>query len=210
MAILSLVGRDVTSTSVRWLLVNLALSSIYLIYILVMFTKILVALDRSPEAETIFNYALSIARPQISEILLVHFIDWQVQNVSPWMGVGTLYDMDFSGDRYNWSREHLQQETEQANNWLEEYTKQAAERGIDCKFECRIGNCNLGIGDRAKAWGADLIVIGRRGHKNISEILLGSVSNYVIHHAPCSVFVVQGVRPEATEELATAKEVSRE
>ena len=172
-----------------------------------MFTKILVALDRSPEAEAVFNHALSIAQPEISEILLVHFIDWQMQNASPWIGAGTLYDVNLPGDRYSWSREHLQQEIEQANSWLEEYSQQAAERGIDCKFECPIGNCNLGIGDRAKVWGADLIVIGRRGHKNISEILLGSVSNYVIHHAPCSVFVVQGVKTQATEELATAREM---
>lgn len=173
-----------------------------------MFKKILVALDRSSEAEAVFDYALSIAQPQTSEILLVHFIDWQMQNASPWVGVGTLYDMDFSGDRYNWSREHLQQEIEQATSWLENYAQQAIARDLDCKFECPIGSCNLGIGDRAKEWGADLIVIGRRGHKNISEILLGSVSNYVIHHAPCSIFVVQGEKTQTAEELAAAKEVN--
>ncbi|NEP40617.1 MAG: universal stress protein, partial [Okeania sp. SIO2H7] len=35
------------------------------------------------------------------------------------------------------------------------------------------------------------IVMGRRGHSVFSELLLGSVSNYVIHRAHCSVHIVQ-------------------
>ncbi|MEO0350033.1 MAG: universal stress protein, partial [Cyanobacteria bacterium P01_A01_bin.15] len=42
-------------------------------------------------------------------------------------------------------------------------------------------------------WNADLIMMGRRGRSGFSELLLGSVSNYVMHHAPCSVLTVQGV-----------------
>jgi hypothetical protein len=34
--------------------------------------------------------------------------------------------------------------------------------------------------------------MGRRGRTGISELLLGSVSNYVTHHATCSVLIVQG------------------
>ncbi|MCZ8054719.1 MAG: universal stress protein, partial [Microcystis sp. LE19-12.2C] len=37
----------------------------------------------------------------------------------------------------------------------------------------------------------DLIVIGRRGRSGLGELFLGSVSNYVLHHAPCSVLIVQ-------------------
>ncbi len=156
-----------------------------------MFKKILVALDRSSEAPSVFDFALSIAQPEMSKILVVHFIDWQMQNVSPWVGIGTLSDVNLSGDRYSWSREHIQIEIEQQKSWLETFTKKAIALGIDCELDCRVGNCNLGISSLAKSWQADVIVIGRRGHKNISEIFLGSVSNYVIHHAPCSVLVVQ-------------------
>ena len=165
-----------------------------------MFAKILVALDNSSEASAVFDFALSIAQPKLSKMLLVHFVDWQIEYVSPWVGVGTLYDVNVSGDRYNRSREHLQQEIEQSNSWLESYAQKASARNLDCEFECRLGNCNLGIGDRAKEWSADLIVIGRRGHRNISEILLGSVSNYVIHHAPCSILVVQGTKTLKTDD----------
>lgn len=158
---------------------------------MIMFEKILVALDRSSEATSVFDFALSVAEPKLSKMLVVYFIDWQMQNVSPWLGVGTLSDINISGDRYTWSREHLEMEIEQQKSWLETYAQKAIALGIECELDCRVGNCNLGISNLAKSWQANLIIIGRRGHKNISEILLGSVSNYVIHHAPCSVLVVQ-------------------
>lgn len=168
-----------------------------------MFQKILVALDHSSEAAAVFNSALSLSQPEMSELLLVHFIDWQMQDVSPWIGLGTLYDVDISGERYDWSRQRLQQEVETIKDWLATFTKKAKQLSISCQYECKVGNCNLGIGDRAKEWGADLIVIGRRGHRNISEIFLGSVSNYVIHHAPCSVLVVQGSKTSETDDSET-------
>ncbi|MDJ0590425.1 MAG: universal stress protein [Pleurocapsa sp. MO_226.B13] len=174
-----------------------------------MFEKILVALDRSSEAPAVFDFALSIAQPEVTEMLLVHFVDWQMQNVSPWVGVATLYDVDISGERYDWSRQHLHQEVENRKQWLATLTETAKQQQINCEYECQVGNCNLGIGDRAKNWGADLIVIGRRGHRNISEIFLGSVSNYVIHHAPCSILVVQGNEiSEADDEMSDAVEVN--
>ena len=174
-----------------------------------MFKRILVALDRSPEATAILDFALSIAQAQNSEILLVHFIDWQMQDISPWIGIGTLYDVDLSGERYNWSRQHLEKEVDTANDWLKSMAENVNQSGVTCNYECHITKCNLGIGDRAKDWKADVVVIGRRGRKNISEMLLGSVSNYVIHHAPCSILVVQGSKTSETDldELAVVNEV---
>ena len=37
----------------------------------------------------------------------------------------------------------------------------------------------------------DVIVMGHRGISGLQEFFLGSVSNYVLHHAPCSVLIVQ-------------------
>lgn len=173
-----------------------------------MFDKILVALDRSSEASAVFDFALSVARPETSEILLLHFVDWQMQDVSPWVGIGTLYDINLSGERYDWSRQSLQHEVEISKDWLATLIAKAEKLGFTCNSECQVGNCNLGIGDRAKDWGADLIVMGRRGHRNISEMFLGSVSNYVIHHAPCSVLVVQGANIVQAEELPEVAETS--
>lgn len=42
-----------------------------------------------------------------------------------------------------------------------------------------------------KAWNADLIIMGSRGHSGLKELVLGSISKYVVHHALCSVMVVR-------------------
>ena len=47
------------------------------------------------------------------------------------------------------------------------------------------------IVDEAKSWGADLIILGSRGLGIWNRLLLGSVSNAVVHHAKCSVEVVR-------------------
>jgi nucleotide-binding universal stress UspA family protein len=52
------------------------------------------------------------------------------------------------------------------------------------------GNPAQTLLDLAK--GADLLVVGSRGHGGFAGALLGSVSQHVVHHAPCPVVVVRG------------------
>ena len=40
--------------------------------------------------------------------------------------------------------------------------------------------------------GADLLVVGNRGHGGLTEALLGSVSQHCVHHAHCPVVVIRG------------------
>jgi nucleotide-binding universal stress UspA family protein len=42
------------------------------------------------------------------------------------------------------------------------------------------------------AEGADLLVVGSRGHGGLTEVLLGSVGQYCGHHAPCPVVIMRG------------------
>lgn len=52
------------------------------------------------------------------------------------------------------------------------------------------GSPDQQIVEKAKEWRADLIVVGSHG-RGFWGRLLGSVSNGVVHHAPCSVLVVR-------------------
>lgn len=45
--------------------------------------------------------------------------------------------------------------------------------------------------DEARAWGADLVVVGNRGHTTLTSMVLGSTSAEVVDHAPCPVLVAR-------------------
>ena len=47
------------------------------------------------------------------------------------------------------------------------------------------------IVEQAEQWGADLIVVGCHGFGPVKRFLLGSVSQAVAVHAPCSVEIVR-------------------
>lgn len=54
-----------------------------------------------------------------------------------------------------------------------------------------VGHAEEIIIETAKDWGADLIVLGSHGYRAIERFLLGSVSQAVASHAPCSVEIVR-------------------
>lgn len=53
-----------------------------------------------------------------------------------------------------------------------------------------IGNPAEALLAEAKQGGYDVIVMGRRGLSPLKELILGSVSQAVLHRAPCPVFIV--------------------
>jgi universal stress protein A len=57
-----------------------------------------------------------------------------------------------------------------------------------------VGKPAAEIVNAAKEWPADVIVIGSHGRAGVTRVLLGSVAEAVMRHAPCPVLVV---RPEA-------------
>jgi len=56
----------------------------------------------------------------------------------------------------------------------------------------RRGNAAQVLLDAAN--GADLLVVGSRGHGGFAGALLGSVSQHCVHHAPCPVVIIRGQR----------------
>lgn len=57
--------------------------------------------------------------------------------------------------------------------------------------EVRLGAPARVIVDEAKDWNADLIVVGSHGRSFWGRLTLGSVSDAIVHHAPCSVLVAR-------------------
>ena len=45
--------------------------------------------------------------------------------------------------------------------------------------------------EHARQWGADLIVVGLHDRSRMERFLAGSVSEYMVKHAPCSVLVLK-------------------
>ncbi len=62
--------------------------------------------------------------------------------------------------------------------------------GVVISTEVIRGSAPQEIVEKAGKWGADLIVVGSHG-RGFWGRLLGSVSNGVVHHAPCTVLVVK-------------------
>ena len=84
---------------------------------------------------------------------------------------------------------------EQAKEAVKRAEKTIIEKFTNAKLEVETatlaGNPKEEIVEEAKKWKADLIVLGSHGYGFWERMLLGSVSNAVVHHAPCSVLVVR-------------------
>ncbi len=79
--------------------------------------------------------------------------------------------------------------------------------GADATVEhiVREGHVGETILEVARERGAELIVVGAKGHSTVDRILLGSTSDYVATHASCSVLVVRptGLRTDPDRPLHT-------
>ena len=151
------------------------------------YQKILVALDKSPRSEDVFNHACTLAKLQGAKLKLVHCLTLPRTN------------QDF-GDRYNanlgkfisFAQQQIDEAMEETRQWMNGYTHDAVEMGVEADWDWRLGDPGPQLCEVANDWEADLIIVGRRGHTGIKEVLLGSVSNYLLHRAKSSVMVVQG------------------
>lgn len=154
------------------------------------YNKILVTLDNSLQAGKVLQTAFDLAQESGGELKLLHCLNTSFPSQGM-PNIGTIGDIDMYGTLHKKYQQKLKEEIAKITSWLEYCCQKASIRSIPATFSYEFGNAGKQICSVAKAWDADLIILGRRGRRGITEILLGSVSNYVLHHAHCSVLVVQ-------------------
>ena len=154
-----------------------------------MFEKILIALGNSAESQVVLGSGLTLAEKLGAKVLLLHVISPLTStSFSPLVGGMFPIVNDVAIEQYakEWKEsQKLGIEPLQAD------AAQAKERGIDVEISQNLGDSGRMICEVAKSWSADAIVMGRNQKSMLSEIWLGSTSNYVLHHAPCSTLVIQ-------------------
>jgi nucleotide-binding universal stress UspA family protein len=171
-----------------------------------MFHKILVAVDEPNSGKNVFRYALDLAKAMSSSMLLMNVLnpgDKDYPDVAIYPAFYGYYPV--SDEVFKQWQERLLEYKQHRQEMLQALASEAEGLGVTTELSLDVGDPGRTICAVACTWGADLIIVGRRGRSGVNELLLGSVSNYVMHHAPCSVLTVQG---KAQTELESApKEV---
>jgi nucleotide-binding universal stress UspA family protein len=150
-----------------------------------MFRRILACSDGSDNALRALRVAAEIAKPFGSEVVVVSAFNPVYADMSS-MGVWAVAIDPATIDccaRQQWSA-------------VEATARSVFEpAGVPWRFAPMTGPPVEEILCTAEAEQSDLIVVGGRGMTEWQALLLGSVSEGVLHHARCSVLIARGDRP---------------
>ena len=144
-------------------------------------TTILLAIDGSDEAKRATEAAVELSRDTGSEVHVAYVLPAPAQLIGHHLYSDEMRESLIGG----------------AEREAERFLKEQAERiGSDgakvAETHLRSGDPDKEILRLAEALEVGLIVIGSRGLGAISRTLMGSVSDSVVRHAHCPVFVVRG------------------
>jgi len=142
--------------------------------------KILLAIDESAHSLAAVSWVANAQWPAGSAVRLLSSVrsDLYVTGELYAPGASELADL-------------VQQETARSEKILREQGGALAARGLAVDTRVTQGDPRLCIVDEAKAWGADLVVVGSHGRTGLSKLFLGSVATHVVAQAPCNVLVVK-------------------
>jgi nucleotide-binding universal stress UspA family protein len=131
---------------------------------------VLVGTDGSPEAAHAMRFAGDLATKVGAELL--------VANAAGPGEVVHPRDVDPHVDRD--ARREL----------VEEWCEPLRQAGVTCEVAVVEGDARTALLDLADVRGADLIVVGSRGHGPVARLLIGSVASSLTHHSHLPVTVV--------------------
>ena len=151
--------------------------------------NILLAIDMSEFSETAIEAVMAQFSPSGNEVRLFHAADWEQRLPPPYLFA--------QGPEAARSVVALR---DQILRTAEDYLGRSADRLRAAGFSVTIdirpeGDPRAAILDAAEKWPADLVVVGSHGRSGLERFLLGSVSERIVRHAPCSVEVVRRSHP---------------
>lgn len=145
--------------------------------------KILLAVDGSAASEEAIAEIINRPWPEQTQLKVITAFETPIMvGMEPWAAGPMYFD------------ELVKAASSAANTVLENtLTKLRSAVGTKLKITGEViqGSPKQVIVEEAEDWGADLIVMGSRGLGAWNRLLLGSVSNAVVHHAKCSVEIVR-------------------
>ena len=144
------------------------------------FRKILIAIDGTAIAAHAAQVGTELARALASEVAFVHAVDPALAS-APETGVSPAALLaEFERDGRKLLAEFRQRAAAQP----------AAAQPAPLEF-LPVGTPGAEIVKVARDWPADLIVMGSHGRGGLARLLVGSVAETVMRHAPCPVLVVR-------------------
>lgn len=144
--------------------------------------KVLIATDGSVHSEKAIDEYLRTVFTADDVIKIVSAVEPATHIIGAPFGVVDNYYETFVAEARRIAEEHIQEAKKKLSSVVVDGNISA---------EILIGTPGKSIVEDASAWGADLIVMGSHGRGFWERVYLGSVSNAVVHHAPCSVLIVR-------------------
>jgi len=147
--------------------------------------KILIATDGSRFSEAAIGKACEFAKGMENlSIKVISIYEAQVPVAAE--------PYALSAEYYQRLDDFAQQKAEEAaKNGVDLLRNRLSDASAEITTLVELGRPAQIIVENAESWGADLIVVGSHGYGFWSRLALGSVSDAVTHHAPCSVLVVR-------------------
>jgi nucleotide-binding universal stress UspA family protein len=146
--------------------------------------KILFATDGAKQSTAAIEMLKHFALGDGDSIIVITVIDMAIPAGIDIYG-GYLPD---TGQLEKTARENAERILREATEILQTHF---AGSGVVITTDVLFGSPVSRIVETAEALHPDLLIVGSHGHNRWERLLIGSVSNSVVHHAPCSVLVVR-------------------
>jgi nucleotide-binding universal stress UspA family protein len=148
--------------------------------------KVLIALDYNPTAQKVAELGFAMAKAMNAEIVLLHVISdpvyYSSANYSPVMGFTGFMDMDPQ-------QLNITEELKKASqHFLEKSKHHLGDKTIQTLV--KEGDCADSIIKTAEELHADIIVMGSHSQKWLENIIMGSVTEKVLHHTSIPLFII--------------------